>query len=95
MADMSEVHDQQRGPLWEEGSNTAILNIHYLKLQINQARLLHATDITEEISSFGDSINSSLQQLYTGLSLGRPAGLIPSTSQSYLSCPSSSRHAEK
>lgn len=65
------------------------------KHQINQARLLHATDITEEISSFGGTINSSLQQLYTGLSLGRPAGLIPSTSQAYLNCPSSSRNTEK
>lgn len=56
--------------------------------------LLHATDITKEISSFGGAINNSLE-LYTGLSLGRPAGLIPSTSQSNLICLSSSRSPEK
>lgn len=86
---------EQQGLIWEEASYTTLLNIHALKHQINQARLLHTTDITEEISSFGGTINSSLQQLYTGLSLGRPAGLIPSTSQAYLNCPSSSRNTEK
>lgn len=51
------------------------------KHRISQACLPHATDITEEISSFGGAINSSLRQLHTGLSLGRPAGLIPCTSR--------------
>lgn len=99
MADMSEVHNQRenynRVFSGKEASYTALLNIHALKHQINQACLLHATDITEEISSFGGTINSSLQQLYTGLSLGSTAGLIPSTSQAYLICPSSSRNTEK
>lgn len=61
---------------------------------MNLSCLLHATDITKEISSFGGAINNSLQ-LYTGLSLGRTAGLIPSTSQTNLICPSSSRNTEK
>lgn len=91
---MTKIKEQQ-GLLWKEASYTVSLNIHALKHQINQARLLHATDITEEISSFGGTINSSLQQLYTELSLGRPASLIPSTSQAYLICPSSSRNREK
>lgn len=96
MPDMLEVKNQrekEQGLIWEEASYTIVLNIHALKQQINQTRLLHVTDITEEISSFGGTINSSLQQLYPGLSLGRPAGLIPSTS--HLNCPSSSRNAEK
>lgn len=87
MPDMLEVKNQrekEQGLIWEEASYTILLNIHDLKQQINQTRLLHVTDITEEISSFGGTINSSLQQLYTGLSLGRPAGLIPSTSQAYI-----------
>lgn len=86
---------KQQGLLWEEASYTTLLNIHSLKQQINQGCLLRATDITEEISSFGGTINSSLQQLYTGLSLGRTASLIPSTSQAYLICQSSSCNTEK
>lgn len=59
---------------------TALLNIQYPKRQINQTCLPHATDIAEEISSFGGTINSSLLQLYTVLSLGRPSGFIPGLS---------------
>lgn len=59
---------------------TALLNIQYPKRQINQACLPHATDIAEEISSFGGTINSSLLQLYTVLSLGRHSGFIPGLS---------------
>lgn len=62
---------KQRGLLREEAFHAALLNIHSLKHQINQVRLLHATDIAEEISSFGGAINTSLQQLCTELSLGR------------------------
>lgn len=66
-----------------------------LKQPISQACLLHDTDITEEISSFGGTINSSLQQLCTGLCLGQAAGFILSASPLYLICLSSSCNAHK
>lgn len=55
-----------------EASYAVSLRIHDLEQQINQARLLHVADITEEISSFGGAINSSLRRLCTSSSLGRP-----------------------
>lgn len=69
----------------------ASLNIHDLKRRINQARSLHVTDITEEISSFA----ARDRQLITAAShrlVSRPgsAGLIPCASPAYLNCPSSS-----